>query len=72
MKDIDRDLAEITKADKSINDVKLLEIANKYDLLISGGSDYHGKTIKPDIELGTGKNNGIRIKKLSLLDKLNK
>ena len=45
---------------------------NKYDLLISGGSDYHGKTIKPDIELGTGKNNGIRIKKLSLLDKLNK
>ena len=49
-----------------------LEIVNKYDLLISGGSDYHGKTIKPDIELGTGKNNGIRIKKLSLLDKLNK
>ena len=49
-----------------------LEIANRYDLLISGGSDYHGKTIKPDIELGTGKNNGIRIKKLSLLDKLNK
>lgn len=49
-----------------------LEITNKYDLLISGGSDYHGKTIKPDIELGTGKNNGIRIKKLSLLDKLNK
>ena len=49
-----------------------LEIANKYDLLISGGSDYHGKTIKSDIELGTGKNNGIRIKKLSLLDKLNK
>lgn len=49
-----------------------LEIANKYNLLISGGSDYHGKTIKPDIELGTGKNNGIKIKKLSLLDKLNK
>lgn len=49
-----------------------LEIANRYDLLISGGSDYHGKTIKPDIELGTGKNNEIRIKKLSLLDKLNK
>ena len=49
-----------------------LEIANKFNLLISGGSDYHGKTIKPDIELGTGKNNGIRIKKLSLIDKLNK
>lgn len=47
-----------------------LEIANKYDLLISGGSDFHGKTVKPDIELGTGKNNNIRIKKLSLLDRL--
>lgn len=49
-----------------------LEIANKYNLLVSGGSDYHGKTIKPDIELGTGKNNEIRIKKLSLLNQLNK
>ena len=49
-----------------------LEIANQYGLLISGGSDFHGKTIKPDIELGTGKDNNIRIKKLSLLDKLHK
>lgn len=47
-----------------------LEIANKYDLLISGGSDFHGKSVKPDIELGTGKDNNIKIKKLSLLDKL--
>lgn len=47
-----------------------LEIANKYNLLISGGSDYHGNSVKPDIELGTGKNNNIKIKKLSLLDKL--
>ena len=49
-----------------------LEIANKYDLLISGGSDFHGKSVKPDIELGTGKDNNIKIKKLSLLDKLHK
>lgn len=47
-----------------------LEIANKYDLLISGGSDFHGRIVKPDIELGSGKNNNIKIKKLSLLDKL--
>ena len=47
-----------------------LEIANKYGLLISGGSDFHGKSVKPDIELGTGKDNNIKIKKLSLLDKL--
>ena len=44
-----------------------LEIANKYNLLISGGSDYHGE-IKPDIELGTGKNNNLMIRKLSLVD----
>lgn len=49
-----------------------LEIANKYGLLISGGSDFHGKAVKPNIELGTGKDNNIRIKKLSLLDKLHK
>lgn len=47
-----------------------LEIAKEYNLLISGGSDYHGKTAKPDIEIGTGKNNNLKIKKLSLLDKL--
>lgn len=49
-----------------------LKIANKYGLLISGGSDFHRKTVKPDIELGTGKDNNIKIKKLSLLDKLHK
>lgn len=49
-----------------------LKIANKYGLLISGGSDFHGKTVKLDIELGTGKDNNIKIKKLSLLDKLHK
>lgn len=49
-----------------------LKIANKYGLLISGGSDFHGKSVKPDIELGTGKDKNIKIKKLSLLDKLHK
>ena len=47
-----------------------LEIANKYNLLISGGSDFHGRIVKPDIELGSGKNNNIKIKKLSLLETL--
>lgn len=35
---------------------KLLEICNKYNLYKSGGSDYHGLN-KPDISIGTGKNN---------------
>ena len=46
-----------------------LSVANKYNLLISGGSDYHGKSVKPEIELGTGKNN-LKIKKLTILDSL--
>ena len=47
-----------------------LEIANKYNLLISGGSDYHGPTVKPDIDLGTGKNHNIKIKSLSLIEEI--
>lgn len=47
-----------------------LDISNKYNLLVSGGSDYHGKTVKPNVELGTGVNNNLKIKKLSLLDKV--
>ena len=47
-----------------------LSIANQYNLLISGGSDYHGINVKPDVELGTGINNNIKIKKLSLVDKI--
>lgn len=47
-----------------------LEIANRFNLLISGGSDYHGPVVKPDIKLGTGKDN-IKIKSLSLIDYIN-
>ena len=45
-------------------------MANDLGLLISGGSDYHGKNVKPDVELGTGKNNNLKIKNLSLLKNL--
>ena len=47
-----------------------LEIANKFNLLISGGSDYHGTIVKPDINLGTGKNRNIKIKELSLIEEI--
>ena len=42
-------------------------MAQELNLLISGGSDYHGKGVKPDTKLGTGKNNNLKIKNLSLL-----
>lgn len=38
---------------------RLKEIAKKYDLLPSGGSDFHGAN-KPDIDMGTGRG-GLRI-----------
>lgn len=39
-----------------VENKKLLEFAQKHNLLISGGSDYHGIN-KPDIALGSGKGN---------------
>lgn len=62
---------EVYHSSHSMSDMdKYLRIANTYNLLVSGGSDYHGKVCKPDIEIGTGKNNNLKIKKLSILDKL--
>lgn len=48
---------------------KYLELASKYNLLISGGSDYHGPLIKPNVALGTGINNNIKVKKLTITKK---
>ncbi len=47
-----------------------LEIAKRYNLLVSGGSDYHGKSVKPEIELGSGINNNVLVRKLSILEKI--
>lgn len=46
-----------------------LELAKKYNLLVSGGSDYHGPNTKSNIKLGTGEGN-LKIKRLSLVDEL--
>ena len=45
-------------------------VANEYGLLVSAGSDFHGKTVKPDIELGHGKNNNLNIEDVSILKKI--
>ena len=34
-------------------------LAKKLNLLVTKGSDYHGPIIKPETELGTGKNENI-------------
>lgn len=46
---------------------KLRSLALKYNLVVSGGSDFHGAN-KPDIELGTGRGN-LRITE-PILDKI--
>lgn len=47
-----------------------LKIANKFNLLISGGSDYHGPFVKPEIDIGHGKNNNLALTSLSILDNI--
>lgn len=47
----------------------LKELCRKYDLLESGGTDYHGAG-KPDVELATGKDNNVKIYRLSLVDNI--
>jgi predicted metal-dependent phosphoesterase TrpH len=39
---------------------KLLEMAEKFNLLASGGTDFHGR-LKPEIKLVTGKNNNMKV-----------
>lgn len=46
-----------------------VDTAKKHDLLVSCGSDFHGKNVKPDISLGSGKNNNLNVKKLELIKK---
>ena len=41
---------------------KAIALCKKYDKFCSGGTDYHAQN-KPDIELGTGKNNNVKIEK---------
>ena len=40
------------------------ELALKYNLLITAGSDFHGKGVKPDVELGAHGGDYSLVKKL--------
>ena len=48
----------------------LRDLKDELNLYETAGSDYHGPTVKPDVELGTGRNNNIKVKQLSLIDKI--
>ena len=45
----------------------LNELASEFNLLVTGGSDYHGSILKPDVELGKGKGN-LHITDLKIVD----
>lgn len=37
------------------------DLAKEMNLLPTGGSDFHGKAVKPDIDLGTGRNGNLSV-----------
>lgn len=47
---------------------KYYNLVNKYDLLYSCGTDYHGERTKPDIEMGTGKEKKLVLTNCTVLD----
>ena len=62
---------EVYHSSHSKEEMQLYEsFANDLNLLISGGSDYHGPLVKPDILLGSGRDNNLNIKKLSIMNYL--
>lgn len=44
-----------------------LEMAQRYDLTVTGGSDFHGERVKPDIMLGSGINGSLCIEDADIL-----
>ena len=62
---------EVYNSIHSLEDIKrYLELANRYHLLVSGGSDYHGLFTKPDVELGYISKEKIQVEELSLVKEL--
>lgn len=62
---------EVYHSSHNIDDIKLYEnISNELNLLISGGSDYHGLITKPNIEIGKINGEDIPTKKLTLINNL--
>lgn len=47
-------------------------LAKKLNLLITGGSDYHGINVKNDIEIGSGRNENLNIEDISIEKYLSK
>jgi len=71
LKNLGLDAIEICHSNQSEEYRNFLRnLRDELNLYETAGSDYHGPTVKPDIELGTGRNNNIKVKQLSLIDKI--
>jgi len=71
LKSLGLDAIEICHSNQSEEYRNILrKLRDELKLYETAGSDYHGPTFKPDIELGTGRNNNIRVKQLILIDKI--
>ncbi len=69
MRDLGLKALEVYHSDhKPANVAEYRALAERFDLAMTGGSDFHGAN-KPDIQLGTGMNNNICVP-LDLLTKL--
>lgn len=49
------------------------QLAKEFNLITTGGTDYHGEEVKPNIELGTGINGNVEVNKdnINLIEKIN-
>jgi hypothetical protein len=48
---------------------KYIAVAKKYDLLITGGSDFHGDKAKPNLKIGTGYDNTFHYDDIETFEK---
>jgi predicted metal-dependent phosphoesterase TrpH len=54
---------------KQVTDL-YIDLAKKYELVVTGGSDYHGEEVKPGIEIGTGINGSLSFNDPDIEEKL--
>lgn len=67
LKSIGLDSIEVIHSNNGMDDRNYFHyLSSKYNLLESGGSDFHGYEVKPDIGLGTGRENNININRDTL------
>ena len=47
-------------------------LANKYDLFVTGGTDYHGPVVSPVVKLGRGLKDNVHITDYSIIENMRK